>query len=59
MTDLKLEVPVTDEVEVDAETLAAIREGIADAEAGRTVPAEQLRKLIPQWISKFESQKSR
>ncbi|MGD0698092.1 MAG: antitoxin [Terriglobia bacterium] len=59
MADLKLDVPVTEEVEVDAETLAAIDEGIADAEAGRTVPAEEVRKLIPQWISKFESQKPR
>jgi len=50
---------VTEEVEVDAETLAAINEGIADAEAGRTVPAEEVRKLIPKWISKFESQKPR
>ncbi len=59
MADLKLEVPATDEVEVDTETLAAIREGIADAEAGRTVSVDEVRKLIPQWISKFESQKPR
>jgi len=59
MTDLKLEVPVTEEVEVGDETLAAINEGIADAEAGRTVPAEEVRRMIPQWISKFESQKPR
>jgi predicted transcriptional regulator len=54
-----MDVPVTEEVEVDAETRAAISEGIADAEAGRTVPADEVRKLIPQWISKFESQKPR
>jgi len=59
MIDLKLEMPSTEEVEVDAETLAAIRQGIADAEAGRTVPAEEARKLISQWISKFESRKPR
>lgn len=59
MADLKLEIPVTEEVEVDAETLAAIDEGIADAKAGRTVSADEVRKLIPQWISKFESQKPR
>ncbi len=59
MADLKLDVPVTEEVEVDAETLAAIDEGIADANAGRTVSADEVRKLIPQWISKFESQKPR
>jgi len=59
MTDLKLEVPVIEEVEVDAETLAAIDRGIADADAGRVVPLEEVRKLVPQWISKFDSQKPR
>lgn len=59
MLDLKLHVPVTDEVEVSSETLAAIDRGIADADKGRTVPVEEVRKLIPEWISKFESQKPR
>jgi predicted transcriptional regulator len=59
MADLKLEVPVIEEVEVDAGTLAAIDRGIADAEEGRVVPLDQVRKLVPQWISKFESQKPR
>jgi predicted transcriptional regulator len=57
--DLKLEVPVTEEVEVDAKTLAAIDRGTADADAGRVVSLEEARKLVPQWISKFESQKPR
>ena len=35
----------------DEETLAAIDEGIRDAEAGRTVPAEEVRKRLPQWIT--------
>jgi predicted transcriptional regulator len=59
MNDLKLEVRVIEEVEVDAKTLAAIDRGIADADAGRAVPLEDVRKLIPQWISKFESPKPR
>ncbi|HEV2961052.1 MAG TPA: hypothetical protein VG649_04440 [Candidatus Angelobacter sp.] len=59
MVDLKLEVPVTDEVEVDAQTLAAIDRGIQDANEGRTISIEEVRKLIPQWISKFESHKRR
>jgi hypothetical protein len=59
MVDLKLQVPVTDEVEVSPETLAAIDRGIADADGSRTVRIEEVRKLIPQWISKFESQKPR
>lgn len=59
MDDLKLEVPVTEEVEVGAETMAAIDRGIADADAGRVVPLEEVRKLLPQWISKFDLQKAR
>ena len=41
--------PVLDDE--DEETLAAIDEGIRDADAGRTVPAEEVRKLLPQWIT--------
>ena len=59
MVDLKLRVPVTDKVEVDAETLAAIDRGIKDADAGRTVSIDDVRQMIPKWISKFESQKPR
>jgi predicted transcriptional regulator len=59
MVDLKLQVPATDEVEVDAETLAAIDRGINDADEGRTASLDEVRKMIPQWISKFESQQPR
>lgn len=59
MVDLKLQVPVTEQVEVDGETLAAIDRGISDADEGRTVPLDDVRRMIPQWISKFESQKPR
>ena len=59
MVDLKLQVPATDSVEVDAETLAAIDRGIKDADVGRTVPIGEVRSMIPKWISKFESQKPR
>ncbi len=37
--------------EEDEETLAAIDEGIRDAEAGRSVPIEEVRKLLPKWIT--------
>jgi predicted transcriptional regulator len=57
--DLGWDIPETEEVAVDAETLAAIDRGIKDADAGRTVSLDEVRKLIPQWISKFESQKQR
>jgi hypothetical protein len=59
MADLKFQVPVTAEVVVDAETLAAIDRGIEDADAGRTVSLEEARQMIPEWISKFESRKPR
>ena len=49
--------PLTDE-EDDA-TLAAIDRGIKDADEGCTVPLEEVRKMIPEWISKFESRKKR
>ena len=35
----------------DHETLAAIDEGIRDAEAGRVMPSEAVRKLLPLWIT--------
>jgi len=44
--DLDNPAPILDEE--DEETLAAIDEGIRDAEAGRTVPIEEVRRL--QWI---------
>jgi predicted transcriptional regulator len=43
----------------DEQTLAAIDEGIRDAEAGRTVPSEEVRKLIPQWIIASATRKER
>ncbi len=59
MIDLGWDIPETEEVAVDAETLAAIDRGIKDADAGRAVSLDEVRKLIPQWISKFESQNLR
>ena len=43
----------------DPDTLAAIDEGIRDAEAGRTVPIEEVRKLLPQWITASSFPKKR
>jgi predicted transcriptional regulator len=43
----------------DSETLAAIDRGIRDADEGRTVSLDEARKLIPEWISKFESRTTR
>ena len=43
----------------DEETLAAIDEGIRDADAGRTVTMEEVRKFLPQWITSSSSRKER
>jgi predicted transcriptional regulator len=59
MVDLKFQIPATEEVEVDSVTLARIDRGIKDADEGCTVPLEEVRKMISQWISKFESPKVR
>ena len=52
-------VSTEEEVEVDAETAAAIERGIKDADEGRTFSVDEVRKMIPEWISKFESRKRR
>ena len=58
MLDLKFQIPVTDEVEASSDTLTAFGRGIANSDNGRTTPIEEVRKLIPEWISKFESQRA-
>jgi predicted transcriptional regulator len=40
--------PILDEE--DEETLAAVDEGVRDAKAGRTLPAEEIRERLPEWI---------
>lgn len=59
MEDLKLDQPATEEVTVDSETVAAIDKGLEDARDGRSTPADEVREMIPRWISKFVSQKPR
>jgi predicted transcriptional regulator len=43
----------------DEETLAAIDQGIRDAEAGRTVPIKEIRAVLRQWITASSSRKKR
>jgi len=52
-------VSTEDEVEVDAETAAAIERGITAADEGRIVSSEEVRKRIPQWISRFSTPNQR
>ena len=55
-----LETPLlpTDDEEDEA-TLAAIDEGVRDAESGRVVPASEVRKLVQQWITPSSTRKER
>lgn len=48
-----------EEVDVDAETAAAIDLGIRAANEGRVVSSEEVQKLIPLWLSKFSTQNPR
>lgn len=49
--DFEFEKPIAGVVDEDEATLAAIDEGICDAKAGRTVPVENVRKLLRQRIA--------
>jgi predicted transcriptional regulator len=48
----KFERPIPIQDDEDEATLAAIDEGLRVAEAGRVVPADQVRKLLTKWITK-------
>jgi hypothetical protein len=43
----------------DDETLAELDERIREADAGNTVPIEEVRKLLPLWITAASSRKKR
>jgi len=43
----------------DEATLAAIDEGLRDAKAGRAILIEEVRKLLPLWITASSSRKER
>jgi predicted transcriptional regulator len=55
--DLETPEPTVDDE--DEETLAAIDDGIRDAKAGRTVPAEQVRLRLPKWTTNSSTRKRR
>jgi predicted transcriptional regulator len=55
--ELESSTPTLDEE--DEETLAAIDEGVWDAGAGRTVPAEEVRKRLPEWITSSSTRQGR
>ncbi|MFZ0771929.1 MAG: hypothetical protein WCA49_07525 [Candidatus Sulfotelmatobacter sp.] len=49
----ELEGPAPIPDDEDQETVAAIDEGTRDAKAGRTIPAQEVRKRLPKWITAF------
>jgi len=57
MADPKIDPMVSNEEEagVDAEVGAAIERGIRAADQGHVVSSDEVRKLIPQWISEFST----
>jgi predicted transcriptional regulator len=55
--DLEKPIPVIEDE--DEKTLAAIDEGIRDAEAGRTIPIEKVRKRLHKWTIASSSRKER
>jgi len=57
--EFEFEKPVPTADDEDEGTLAAIDQGVRDAKAGRTVPVEEVRKLMPQWITDSSSRKKR
>jgi len=56
--DLENPEPVVNDDDEDEETLAASDEGLRDAAAGRTVPAEEVR-LSPNWTTASSTRKGR
>ena len=48
-----------EDVEVNGEVAEAIERAIDAADQGRVVPSDEVRKLVPQWISKFSIQNQR
>lgn len=57
--DFEFEKPAPIVDDEDEQTLAAIDEGIRDAKAGRTVPSEEVRKLLPKWTTASSTRKDR
>jgi predicted transcriptional regulator len=57
--DLENPAPLVDDHDEDEETLAAIDQGMRDAEAGRTVPAADVRRLLPKWTTDSSTPKRR
>jgi predicted transcriptional regulator len=53
----EFETPNPNNDDEDREALAAIDDGIHDAEAGRNTPLEEVRKRLAKWITASSSHK--
>ncbi len=49
MSHSKINMTSSEKVQVDEKTLAAIDRGLQDANSGRTVSLDDLRKMISNW----------
>lgn len=56
MGEPDLFVSTEEEVEVDAETEAAIDRGLREADEGRGVPAGEVRELLSRWTSDLSTE---
>jgi predicted transcriptional regulator len=58
-TKFETESEISELRDEDKETLAAIDEGVKEAQTGRTVPAEEVRTRLPKWITTSFTRKGR
>ena len=56
---IDFDAPASIDEDEDEETVTAIDEGIRDAAAGRTFSIEEVRKLLPTWVTDSFSRKER
>ena len=61
MADLNVHEPIppTEEISVDAETVAAIQRGLNAAEEGRLFTSDEARTRVSQWLSNYSTQNPR
>jgi hypothetical protein len=59
MADLRWDLPNTEEIELDAEELAELDRRIERAKTSRWYTPEEVREMIPRWISKYATQRTR
>jgi len=56
---LRWNLPEPEEVEISEEELAELDKRIEQAEDGRWYTSEEVREMIPRWIAKYATQRTR